>query len=278
VTQILARYEPGYRFEHAEFVTLFEARGGDFNAVVELADHVRRDLVGEPVSFVINRNINYTNVCTFKCRFCAFSKGPLSLNLRGDPYLFTLDEISERVREAEDRGATEVCLQGGIHPNFDGDYYIDVIAAVRRRDRRGSTFTPSARSRCSRARAAPNRTSRRTSRGSRTRDCGPCRERRPRFSTTQVRKILCPDKINRPISGSKYTAPRTRVGSIEHHHHVRRGRRCRLVGDAPDSHARACKRRPAGFTEFVPLPFVHMATPLFLQGRLARARPSAKPC
>ena len=81
--------------------------------------------------FVINRNINYTNVCTFKCRFCAFSKGPLSLNLRGDPYLLTLDEISERVREAEERGATEVCLQGGIHPKFDGDYYIDVVAAVR---------------------------------------------------------------------------------------------------------------------------------------------------
>jgi CofH subfamily radical SAM domain protein len=80
---------------------------------------------------VINRNINYTNVCTFKCRFCAFSKGPLSLNLRGDPYLLTLDEISERVREAEERGATEVCLQGGIHPKFDGDYYIDVVAAVR---------------------------------------------------------------------------------------------------------------------------------------------------
>ena len=88
-------------------------------------------LVGDAVSFVINRNINYTNVCTFKCRFCAFSKGPLSLNLRGDPYLLTLEEISGRVREAEERGATEVCLQGGIHPNFDGDYYIDVIAAVR---------------------------------------------------------------------------------------------------------------------------------------------------
>ncbi len=101
------------------------------NAVVELADATRQDLVGDDVSFVINRNINYTNVCTFKCRFCAFSKGPLSLNLRGDPYLLTLEEISERVREAEARGATEVCLQGGIHPNFDGDYYVDVVAAVR---------------------------------------------------------------------------------------------------------------------------------------------------
>jgi len=81
---LLARYEPGYEFEASDWWSCFRARGGDFNAVVDTADQVRRDLVGDDVSFVINRNINYTNVCTFKCRFCAFSKGPLSLNLRGD--------------------------------------------------------------------------------------------------------------------------------------------------------------------------------------------------
>src|SRR6202167_5060889 len=131
VSDLLARYEPGYAFDREELTTLFHARGTDFNAVVERADDVRRALAGDAVSFVINRNINYTNVCTFKCRFCAFSKGPLSLNLRGDPYLLTLDEITERVREAEERGATEVCMQGGIHPNFDIDYYMHVTAAVR---------------------------------------------------------------------------------------------------------------------------------------------------
>ena len=89
------------------------------------------ETVGDEVTFVNNRNINYTNVCTFKCQFCAFSKGPLSLNLRGDPYLLELDEITRRVAEAEAEGATEVCLQGGIHPKFDGDYYVDVLAAVR---------------------------------------------------------------------------------------------------------------------------------------------------
>src|ERR1019366_2588314 len=120
-----------YDFAHDELVTLLSARGRDVSAVCDLADDIRRRRVGDDVTFVINRNINYTNVCTFKCRFCAFSKGPLSLNLRGDPYLLTLEEISARVREAEERGATEVCLQGGIHPNFDGDYYIDVVAAVR---------------------------------------------------------------------------------------------------------------------------------------------------
>jgi len=100
---LLARYEPGYEFNTSELVALFHARGADFNAVVSVADELRQELVGDAVSFVINRNINYTNVCTFKCRFCAFSKGPLSLNLRGDPYLLTLEEISERVTRG--RGA-----------------------------------------------------------------------------------------------------------------------------------------------------------------------------
>ena len=99
--------------------------------VAEVADQLRRDAVGDVVTFVRNRNINYTNVCTFKCRFCAFSKGPLSLNLRGAPYLLELEEIQRRVVEAVDCGATEVCLQGGIHPDFDGDYYIDVARAVK---------------------------------------------------------------------------------------------------------------------------------------------------
>src|SRR5436853_7853955 len=114
-----------------EIVTLFSARGPEVAAVAQVADDLRRQAVGEAVTWVSNRNINYTNVCTFKCRFCAFSKGPLSLNLRGDPYLLDLDEITQRVAEADALGATEVCLQGGIHPSFDGDYYIEVIKAVR---------------------------------------------------------------------------------------------------------------------------------------------------
>src|SRR5205823_6693394 len=123
---VLLGQEPGLD----ELVTLFEARGPDVRAIAGVADDLRRETVGDVVTYVRNRNINYTNVCTFKCRFCGFSKGPLSLNLRGTPYLLTLDDISERVAEAEQRGATEVCLQGGIHPSFDGDYYLDVIKAV----------------------------------------------------------------------------------------------------------------------------------------------------
>ena len=113
-----------------EITTLFSARGAEVAAVAQVADELRRAVVGDVVTYVRNRNINYTNVCTFKCRFCGFSKGPLSLNLRGTPYLLTLEDIQGRVLEAVADGATEVCLQGGIHPDFDGDYYIDVARAV----------------------------------------------------------------------------------------------------------------------------------------------------
>src|SRR5438067_2245738 len=112
-----------------ELATLFSARGREVAAVAQLADELRAATVGDVVTYVRNRNINYTNVCTFKCRFCGFSKGPLSLNLRGNPYLLTLDDIAGRVREAWEVGATEVCLQGGIHPDLDGDHYLDVARA-----------------------------------------------------------------------------------------------------------------------------------------------------
>ena len=110
---------------------LFAARGPEVRAIARVADKLRFDAVGDVVTWVHNRNINYTNVCTFKCKFCGFSKGPLSLNLRGTPYLLTLEDIAQRAKEAWDMGATEVTLQGGIHPDFDGDYYIHVAQAVK---------------------------------------------------------------------------------------------------------------------------------------------------
>ncbi len=131
VAEVLDGVALGQEVGEDEIVTLFSARGPEVRMVAEVADDMRRAVVGDAVTFVHNRNINYTNVCTFKCRFCAFSKGPLSLNLRGAPYLLELDEITRRVAEAEAEGATEVCLQGGIHPDFDGDYYIHVLGAVR---------------------------------------------------------------------------------------------------------------------------------------------------
>ncbi len=268
VRAILARYEPGYAFEHRELVILFGARDGDYHAIRELADDVRRERVGDDVSFVVNRNINYTNVCTFKCRFCAFSKGPLSLNLRGDPYLLSLDEIAERVREAEERGATEVCLQGGIHPNFDGDYYVDVLAAVRA----GSpTIHIHAFSALEVFEGARRSQMDLESYLTCLRDAGlkTLPGTAAEILDDPVRAILCPDKI----STDQWLA----VHRAAHQVGLRSNITIMFGAiETPDSWARhllvtrALQEETGGFTEFVPLPFVHMATPLFLRGRARR--------
>ncbi len=131
MAEVLDGVLAGHVVGEPEIVALLEARGPEVQAVADVADQLRAEIVGDEVTFVRNRNINYTNICTFKCRFCAFSKGPLSLNLRGDPYLLDLPEMQRRVLEAVECGATEVCLQGGIHPDFDGGYYLDVARAVK---------------------------------------------------------------------------------------------------------------------------------------------------
>jgi FO synthase len=265
VSEILTRYEPGYRFEHEELVALFDSRAGDFSAVVERADDLRRELVGEPVSFVINRNINYTNVCTFKCRFCAFSKGPLSLNLRGDPYLLTLEEISERVREAAERGATEVCLQGGIHPNFDGEYYIDVVAAVKAGSPTIHIHAFSALEVFEGARRSDQDLATYLTRlkeaGLKTLP-GTAAE----ILDDRIRKILCPDKL----SSDQWLEVHRAAHSVGLNSNI-----TIMFGavEGADSWAThllrtlALQEETGGFTEFVPLPFVHMATPLFLRGK-----------
>ena len=265
VHQLLSGYEPGHEFNRRELVTLFGARDGDFNAVVDLANTVRQDLVGDAVSFVINRNINYTNVCTFKCRFCAFSKGPLSLNLRGDPYLLTLEEISERVREAEERGATEVCMQGGIHPNFDGDYYIDVIAAVRAGSPKIHIHAFSALEVFEGARRSEQDLATYLTR---LKDAGlkTLPGTAAEILDDNVRATLCPDKIN----SDQWLEVHRTAHSIGLHSNI-----TIMFGavESPDSWAthllrtRDLQRETGGFTEFVPLPYVHMATPLFLKGR-----------
>src|ERR1035437_2249771 len=265
LVSLLALYEPGYEFDARELVTLFHARGGDYNAVVDLADSVRQDLVGEAVSFVINRNINYTNVCTFKCRFCAFSKGPLSLNLRGDPYLLSLDEISQRVREAEERGATEVCLQGGIHPNFDGDYYIDVVAAVRAGSPTIHIHAFSALEVFEGARRSEQDL---TTYLTRLKEAGlkTLPGTAAEILDDKIRAVLCPDKIN--------SDQWLEVHRVAHEVGLRSNITIMFGAvEGPESWAthfirtRALQKQTGGFTEFVPLPFVHMATPLFLKGR-----------
>jgi FO synthase len=121
----------GHELSEREMVLLFAARGADVDAVCGAADFLRRAVCGDEVAYVVNRNINYTNVCSYGCRFCAFSKGPAAEELRGAPYLLPLDEVTRRAAEAWARGATEVCMQGGIHPSFDGNDYLRILAAAK---------------------------------------------------------------------------------------------------------------------------------------------------
>jgi FO synthase len=268
VSSILSRYTPGYEFSRDELVTLFRARGADFNAVADLADNVRRDLVGDAVTFVVNRNINYTNVCTFKCRFCAFSKGPLSLNLRGDPYLLTLDEISERVREAEALGATEVCLQGGIHPKFDGDYYIDVVAAVRAGSPSIHIHAFSALEVFEGARRSGQDL---TTYLTRLKEAGlkTLPGTAAEILDDDVRAVLCPDKIN----SDQWLEVHRNAHAVGLHSNITIMFGAVENVDQWATHllrTRQLQHQTGGFTEFVPLPFVHMATPIFLKGRSRR--------
>ena len=268
VAEVLAGVVAGEEVGQDEIVALFGARGREVAAVAEVADDLRRRIVGDTVTWVANRNINYTNVCTFKCRFCAFSKGPLSLNLRGDPYLLGVDEIQRRVVEAVDLGATEVCLQGGIHPSFDGDYYIDVCRAVKDvapgihvhgftalevtegAKRLGEPLVDYLR----RLQAVGLSTLPGTA---------------AEILDDDVRRVLCPDKI----STDEWLEAHRTAHSIGLRSNI-----TIMFGaiEQPVSWARHLLRtrdlqqETGGFTEFVPLPFVHMATPMFLQGRSRR--------
>ena len=129
--RILCRAGDGIELGEAEIVRLFQARGGEVGEIARAADELRARVNGNVVSYVVNRNINYTNVCYFRCQFCAFSKGKLSENLRGRPYDLSLEEIARRTVEAWQRGATEVCMQGGIHPDYTGETYLEILATVK---------------------------------------------------------------------------------------------------------------------------------------------------
>jgi FO synthase len=264
LTGVAQGQEPGV----VELTTLFEARGPEVVAIAEFADALRQQVVGDAVTFVRNRNINYTNVCTFKCTFCGFSKGPLSLNLRGAPYLLTNEEIAERVREAAALGATEVCLQGGIHPDFDGDYYLAVCQAVK--DAVPSMhvhgFTALEVTEGARRLGEPLE-----SYLIRMKEAGLASlpGTAAEILDDSIREVLCPDKIttsewlyaHETAHGVGLRSNVTIMfGSIEQPVHWAR----HIV------RTRDLQKRTGGFTEFVPLPFVHMASPIYLKRRARR--------
>jgi FO synthase len=271
VREVLDGVLLGQEVGEDEIVTLFGARGREVAAVAELADELRRVTVGDVVTWVFNRNINYTNVCTFKCKFCAFSKGPMSENLRGKPYLLTLEEVQRRVVEAAELGATEVTLQGGIHPSFDGDYYLDVATAVREAspDIHIHGFTALEVTEGAKRLGEPldDYLRRLMAAGLRTLP-GTAAE----ILDDEVRAILCPDKVNteewlHAHRTAHQVGLRSNVtimfGSIERPRSWAR----HLIA------TRDLQKETGGFTEFVPLPFVHMEAPLYHR-RMSRRGPT----
>ena len=251
-----------------EVTALFQVRGDDFSYVTQQANALRRQHNGESVSYVVNRNINYTNVCYFKCRFCAFSKGRLSENLRGRPYDISGGEIARRCLEAWERGATEVCMQGGIHPDYTGATYLDIVQTVKQATphlhlhafsplevwQGAQTLGISLEEFLHQLQHA---------------GLGTLPGTAAEVLHDGVRRLLCPDKIN--------SAQWLQV--MEAAHDIGFNTTATIMFghvDRPEHWAahllaiRQLQSRSGGFTEFVPLPYVHMEAPLFLQGKSRR--------
>jgi FO synthase len=254
-----------------EIVRLFRTRGRERDRVFAAADRLRRDVCGDEVSYVVTRNIQYTNVCYFRCGFCAFSKGRLAANLRGAPYLVPHEEIVRRCEEAWERGATEVCLQGGIHPAFGGDYYVSVVRAIKDAVPGLHVHAFSALEIWQGA-ATVGLPLDDYLAVLREAGLGSLPGTAAEVLDDEVRRMICPDKVT--------TAQWLEVHDAAH----RAGMRSNVTMmfghvDEPRNwarhliRAREQQRVSGGFTEFVPLPFVHMEAPMWLRGQ-ARSGPT----
>jgi FO synthase len=251
-----------------ELVRLFRARGEERGRVFAAADRLRREVCGDEVTYVVTRNVQYTNVCYFRCGFCAFSKGKLAANLRGPAYLVPLEEIVRRAEEAWARGATEICLQGGIHPAFTGQTYAGIVAAIKDAVPGIHVHAFSALEIWQGAATLglelePYLTM--------LRDLGlsSLPGTAAEILDDEVRRVICPDKVTtrqwlRVHEVAHRVGLRSNVtimfGHVERPRHLAR----HLL------RTREQQRRSGGFTEFVPLPFVHMEAPMYLRGRARR--------
>jgi FO synthase len=266
--EIVSRCSAGEGVTESDITRLFEARGEEFAYVVRAADSLRRQVNGDSVSYVVNRNINYTNVCYFKCQFCAFSKGKHSEDLRGRPYDISGEEIAGRCMEAWSRGATEVCMQGGIHPDYTGQTYLDILHTVRAASpaMHVHAFSPLE-----------------VSQGAATLGVdvdtflGQLKEAglntlpgtAAEVLHDEVREQLCPDKLDTArwleVIEAAHRAGLKTTATIMYGHIDRPRHWARHLW-----HIRELQLRTGGFTEFVPLPFVHMEAPMYLKGQARR--------
>lgn len=252
---------------------LFSARGAEFAHVCDAADDVRRKVSGNDVSYVVTRNINYTNMCKYKCTFCAFSKGRGRRSLRGPAYDLDLGEVARRAAEAQARGASELCMQGGIHPDYTGQTYLDLLETVRAAAPgiHVHAFSP--------LEVVHGATTLGLSVEAflialREAGLGSLPGTAAEILDERVRPALCPDKLDagqwlEVVETAHWVGLRT-TSTIMFGHL-----------DGPEHWARhllalrALQARTGGITEFVPLPFVHDEAPLYLAGR-ARPGPTAR--
>jgi FO synthase len=273
VDRILTRALRAERLDTAAIQQLFNARGGEIGEIIGAADELRHRISGGVVRYVVNRNINYTNICEFKCSFCAFSKGKMSDALRGKPYNLSLNEVARRASEAWERGATEVCMQGGIHPTFTGNTYLSLLRAVKDAvpGMHVHAFSPLEIAHGAESLDVPVEHYLGMLRDA---GLGSLPGTAAEILDDSVRLHLCPDKLT----------TQQWLDIVEAAHHVGLATTATIMFghmDAPIHWARHLQllrdlqERTGGFTEFVPLPFVHMEAPAYYKG-YARKGPTSR--
>ena len=258
----------GQSLDHSEITELFKSRGNRLHYILNHANALRQKINGDVVSYVITRNINYTNICKYTCHFCAFSKGKTKENLRGKPYLISYDEIADRTMEAWQRGGTEVCLQGGIHPHFDGNTYLDICRTIKAKvpEMHIHAFSPleihhgamtlgsSIKDFLLRLKEAGLKTMPGTA---------------AEILDDRVRDRICPDKINSErwleVIATAHEIGINTTSTIMFGHQEN-------ISDWATHllKLRNLQNRTGGITEFIPLPFVSMESPMYKRGH---ARP-----
>jgi FO synthase len=271
IDRIVTRARSGDDLAETDITTLFAARGDALAHVLDAADALRREASGDVVRYVVNRNLNYTNVCAYRCTFCAFSKGrhgAKAADLRGAPYDLAVDEIQRRVVEAWARGATEVCMQGGIHPDYTGDTYLTILRAVKEAApaMHVHAFSPLEAMQGAATLGLPIAAYLEQLRDA---GLGTLPGTAAEILDDDVRRVICPDKLTTAqwldvVRAAHRVGLRTTAtimfGHVEAPIHWAR----HLL------RVRALQRETGGFTEFVPLPFVHREAPMGIRGTARR--------